>query len=121
MDSRSLFLTANTTVNYVWGWLDLKEGPVVVESPHGVLGLVDIFPSSTSPTLAKRAPIREKAVSSCSCLPATKARPRTATSSTSAFVNAIVVQDHMNAGRIGIVFSHQRPELSKRHLGPNRN
>ena len=43
MDSRSLFLTANTTVNYVWGWLDLKDGPIVVESPPGVLGLVDDF------------------------------------------------------------------------------
>lgn len=42
-DSRSLFLTANTTVNYVWGWLDLKDGPIVIESPPGVLGLVDDF------------------------------------------------------------------------------
>jgi hypothetical protein len=42
-DSRSLFLTANTTVNYVWGRLDLKDGPIVVESPPGVLGLVDDF------------------------------------------------------------------------------
>ncbi len=43
MDSRSLFLTANTTVNYVLGWLDLKDGPIVVEASPGLLGLVDDF------------------------------------------------------------------------------
>ena len=41
MDSRSLFLTANTENVYVLAWLDLSAGPVVVEAPPGVLGLVD--------------------------------------------------------------------------------
>jgi len=38
MDSKSLFLTANTESMYGWTWLDLKNGPVVVESPPNVLG-----------------------------------------------------------------------------------
>ncbi|MFH6968889.1 DUF1254 domain-containing protein [Flavobacterium sp. FlaQc-28] len=43
MDSRSLFLTANTESMYALGWLNLKDGPVVVESPPNTLGLVDDF------------------------------------------------------------------------------
>jgi hypothetical protein len=43
MDSRSIFLTANTETIYCWNWMDLKNGPVVVESPPNVLGVVDDF------------------------------------------------------------------------------
>lgn len=43
MDSRSLFLTANTESIYAVAWLDLKNGPVVVESPPNTLGLADDF------------------------------------------------------------------------------
>ena len=43
MDSRSLFLTANTESIYAVAWLNLKDGPVVVESPPNTLGLVDDF------------------------------------------------------------------------------
>ncbi|MGS1104869.1 DUF1254 domain-containing protein [Achromobacter anxifer] len=43
MDSRSLFLTANTETVYFWNWMDLKDGPVVVETPPGILGVVDDF------------------------------------------------------------------------------
>ena len=43
MDSRSLFLTPNTESIYALAWLDLKNGPVVVETPPNVLGLVDDF------------------------------------------------------------------------------
>ena len=43
MDSRSLFLTANTESIYAVAWLDLSKGPVVVESPPNTLGLVDDF------------------------------------------------------------------------------
>ncbi len=43
MDSRSLYLTANTESIYAMAWLDLKDGPVVVESPPNTLGLVDDF------------------------------------------------------------------------------
>ncbi len=41
MDSRSLFLTANTETLYAVARLDLSDGPVVVEAPPEVLGLVD--------------------------------------------------------------------------------
>jgi len=43
MDSKSLFLTPNTETVYAMTWLDLKGGPVVVESPPNVLGIVDNF------------------------------------------------------------------------------
>jgi hypothetical protein len=41
MDARSLFLTPNSTTVYVILCIDLKDGPVVVEVPPGVLGPVD--------------------------------------------------------------------------------
>jgi hypothetical protein len=41
MDARSLFLTANSTTIYCMAEIDVKEGPVVVEVPPGVLGPVD--------------------------------------------------------------------------------
>ena len=40
-DARSLFLTPNSTVVYVWFCVDLKDGPMVVEVPPGVLGMID--------------------------------------------------------------------------------
>jgi hypothetical protein len=43
MDSHSLFLTPNTETVYAITWLDLSKGPVVVESPPNVLGMVDDF------------------------------------------------------------------------------
>lgn len=43
MDSKSLYLTANTETVYFWNWLDLKDGPVVVETPPNILGVVDDF------------------------------------------------------------------------------
>jgi hypothetical protein len=43
MDSKSLFLTANAETVYNWMWLDLKEGPLVIEAPPNVLGIIDDF------------------------------------------------------------------------------
>ncbi|MNX75639.1 hypothetical protein D3C86_1071230 [compost metagenome] len=43
MDSKSLFLTANTESIYAMAWMNLKNGPVVVESPANTLGLADDF------------------------------------------------------------------------------
>jgi hypothetical protein len=40
LDSRSLYLTPNSESLYVFARLDLKHGPVVVESPPNSLGLV---------------------------------------------------------------------------------
>lgn len=41
LDSKSLFLTANTTTPYTVMWLDLSKGPVVLEVPPMVLGPMD--------------------------------------------------------------------------------
>jgi hypothetical protein len=43
MDSKSLFLTPNTESIYTGTWLDLSNGPIVVESPPNTLGIVDDF------------------------------------------------------------------------------
>jgi hypothetical protein len=41
MDSKTLFLSGNTDTVYAMAWLDLRNGPVVVESPPNTFGLVD--------------------------------------------------------------------------------
>ncbi|MBX3028314.1 DUF1254 domain-containing protein [bacterium] len=41
VDSRAVELTANDNTPYTWLWLDLRAGPLVVEVPPKVLGLVD--------------------------------------------------------------------------------
>ena len=41
MDARTLFLTANSTTPYIFGEIDLKDGPVVVDIRVPVLGMVD--------------------------------------------------------------------------------
>lgn len=44
MDSRSIFLTPNTESVYTINIFDLKDGPVVVESPPNTLGMInDMF------------------------------------------------------------------------------
>ena len=43
MDSKSLYLTANTETVYSWVWLDTKAGPLVIEVPPGLLGVMDDF------------------------------------------------------------------------------
>jgi hypothetical protein len=43
MDSKSLFLTPNTETVYNMMWLDLKDGPLVIETPPNVLGIIDDF------------------------------------------------------------------------------
>lgn len=40
-DARSLFLTPNNNTPYTWFWLDLTKGPLVMEIPPKVLGLID--------------------------------------------------------------------------------
>ena len=39
MDSHTLWLTANNNTPYTWMWLDLHDGPVVMEVPPSVLGM----------------------------------------------------------------------------------
>lgn len=41
MDARTLFLTPNTTTVYLFGCMDLTDGPMVLDVPTGVLGPVD--------------------------------------------------------------------------------
>jgi hypothetical protein len=46
MDSASVFLTGNCDTVYFWGFIDLSEGPMVidvpsVEAPSGILGTID--------------------------------------------------------------------------------
>jgi hypothetical protein len=41
MDSKSLFLTANTDTPYLWGIIDLSKGPMVFEVPPKLLGTLD--------------------------------------------------------------------------------
>ena len=41
VDSHTIELTANDNTPYTWFWLDLHGGPLVVETPPKVLGLVD--------------------------------------------------------------------------------
>ena len=43
MDSKVLILTPNTTVVYTFMWIDLKDGPMVMETPPNVLGIIDGF------------------------------------------------------------------------------
>jgi hypothetical protein len=43
MDSKSLFLTANTAAMYNFIWLNTKEGPLVIEVPPNGLGAIDNF------------------------------------------------------------------------------
>ncbi len=43
MDSKVLLLTPNTTVVYFFMWIDLKDGPMVLETAPGVLGVIDDF------------------------------------------------------------------------------
>ena len=41
VDSRTVELTANDNTPYTWFWIDLRDGPIVVEAPPKVLGLVN--------------------------------------------------------------------------------
>ncbi|WP_298536864.1 DUF1254 domain-containing protein [uncultured Algibacter sp.] len=41
MDSKALFLTANTTSVYMTSWLELGDEPMVIETPPDVLGIID--------------------------------------------------------------------------------
>ena len=43
LDSRSLYLVANTETIYLTVWADTKEGPLVIEAPPDVLGFINDF------------------------------------------------------------------------------
>jgi hypothetical protein len=81
MDSRTLFLTANTTTYYTLSWLDLSDGPVVVETPPNVLGAVDDFGFRHVTDLGNTGPERGRRGKHLFLPPATKGRSRPATTS----------------------------------------
>lgn len=41
VDSRTVELTANDNTPYTWFWIDLRNGPLVVEAPPKILGTVN--------------------------------------------------------------------------------
>ena len=41
VDSRTVELTANDNTPYTWFWIDLHNGPLVIDAPPKVLGLAD--------------------------------------------------------------------------------
>ena len=41
MDSKALWLTPNATSVYMTSWLELKDEPLVIETPPNVLGIID--------------------------------------------------------------------------------
>ena len=41
MDSKALFLTANTTSVYMFSWLEMGDEPMVIETPPNVLGFIN--------------------------------------------------------------------------------
>ena len=41
LDARSIWLTPNTTTIYIGANVDIADGPVVIEVPAGLLGLLD--------------------------------------------------------------------------------
>lgn len=43
LDSRTLYLVGNTETIYLTLWADTKNGPMVIESPPDVLGIIDDF------------------------------------------------------------------------------
>jgi len=43
LNARSIFLTPNATTPYTWIWINLHDGPLVVEVPPMVLGMIDDF------------------------------------------------------------------------------
>ena len=61
VDARTVELTANNNTPYTWFWLDLRNGPVVLEVPPKVLGLVDDMWYRWPATLGSRAPTRGRA------------------------------------------------------------
>ena len=73
------------------GWLDLKNGPVVVESPaeHARAGRRFLV-SLRRRTSGSRGPTRARAASSCSCHLTTRARRRRATTCSSPDLQQLV-------------------------------
>ena len=55
-DARTLYFLANTETVYSWAWLDTKAGPLVIELPPDVLGLMSDFWSRWVTDLGRTGP-----------------------------------------------------------------
>jgi hypothetical protein len=56
MDSKTLLFTGNTVSVYVIGWLNLKDGPIVMEVGPCLLGFVNDFWSQHVTDMGKAGP-----------------------------------------------------------------
>jgi hypothetical protein len=65
MDSRTLFLTANTTTIYNIMWLNTKEGPLVIEAPPKVR--VTLWIRGVRPESSSFSALRRRAVKRSNC------------------------------------------------------
>jgi hypothetical protein len=81
VDAKTLLLTPNTQTATLWAWLNVKDGPTVLEIPPSLLGLVDDAWMRTSPTWGSPVPIKAKAANIFSCLRGTRALSLTVISS----------------------------------------
>ena len=72
VDSRTVELTANDNTPYTWFWLDLRKGPLVLEVPPKVLGLVNDMWYHWVATSASPGRTRARAASTCSLPPGYK-------------------------------------------------
>ena len=81
LDSHSLLLTGNTETVYNFGWVDTKDGPLVIELPPKVLGFINDFWGRYVCDLGRAARTRARAASTCCCRPATRTRCPRVTSS----------------------------------------
>ena len=91
LDAKGLLLTGNTTVVYSFMWIDLKNGPMVMETPPDVLGIIDDawFHYLTDFGNAGPDRTRARAESTCCCRRGTRARFPKAISSSSRRPTAI--------------------------------
>ena len=76
LDSKALWLTANTDSIYFSTWLDLHDGPLVLETPPNVLAFLDASGFTTSSTSATPVPTKARVASFCCFRPTTKAKCR---------------------------------------------
>src|SRR4051812_43344639 len=80
MDAKSLFLTANADTVYFFGYLDLTNGPMVLETPPDALGTLDDYWWRWLIDFGAPGPDRGTGASTWCCRPATPGWcPRAAT------------------------------------------
>ncbi len=81
VDSRTVELTANNNTPYTWFWVDLRGGPLVIEVPPGVLGLINDMFYAWVADVGITGADRGRGANICCCRLATAGRCRRATSS----------------------------------------